>query len=369
MNEPHGAPLLPGAEGGRRGPFDGPIPPKFAGLSDEERAALRRAKVVAMWVGLVLPVAIALSAGAVLMAWLPFTPNPVATHWSGGTPDGFSDPRVNVIFGAGLSGGLALLMGLPAVLGSNKATIAAWSGMNRFLAAFSLMMTASVALLIVLMTYQQLGLADARDAAGIGGVTVLAFGIGAVLGIVGFFLQPRLLIAGKPGAPVSLVPLAATERAVWVGRAQPARVFMIAIGVIATAMVLGIIGLIVSKSDPVSVWIMLGTTVFVLLLVAPTTLFRVRIDADGLEARSAVGLPVFRVPANDIAEVASGHISPMSEFGGWGVRWAPGRLGIVLRTGEGLIITRKDGRIFAVTIADSVTAAGLLETYAGIDTK
>jgi hypothetical protein len=87
----------------------------------------------------------------------------------------------------------------------------------------------------------------------------------------------------------------------------------------------------------------------------------VRADRDGIEARSLLGWPAFRAPIGDIARVEVREIAPFAEWGGWGTRWIPGRgVGIVMRTGEGLVVTRRDGRLFALTVDDAATAAALL---------
>lgn len=54
-------------------------------------------------------------------------------------------------------------------------------------------------------------------------------------------------------------------------------------------------------------------------------------------------------------------VNPMGDFGGWGLRLSvDGRVGVVLRTGEALQITRRKGRPFVVTVDDAETAAAVL---------
>ncbi|WP_017791991.1 hypothetical protein [Leucobacter salsicius] len=367
MNELHRHPHHPGASEasqGRSSSTNRPLPPEHVGLSDEELVALRRAKVSAIVVGLVLPMAAAITATILLITWLPFTPNPIATQWSGDEPTSFMSAGVNIAMVGGLSGGLGLLIGSLAVFGSGKGSIAVWSALNRLLAAMSLGLSVSISLMGVLSTHMQLGLADARDAGSIGGALGLAFGIGIGLGAVGYFVQPKVYISGGEGAPADAVPLATTERAVWVGTVRPSRSLIIVLGVALAALAMGTVTAWIAQTEPIATWIMTGVTALVLLLSTCSLWFRVRIDVAGLEARSVAGWPVFRVPAADVAHAASSHISPLGDFGGWGMRWAPGRFGLVMRSGEGLIISRRDGRIFALTVDDSETAAGLLETYA-----
>ena len=353
-----------GASSGRPGSFDRPLPPELVGLSDEQLVALRRAKVAAAVVGLVLPMAASIIAAIMLITWLPLTPNPIATQWSGSEPTSFTAAGGNIAMVSGLSGGLGLLMGSLAVFGSGRGSIAVWSAVNRLLASMSLGLTVSIALMGILSTHMQLGLEDARDAGSIDGALGLAFGIGIALGVVSYFVQPKVYISGEEGAAAVPVPLAETERAVWVGTVRPSRTLITVLALALASLLASTTVIWLAQTDPVAIWIMAGTTALVLLLIACSLWFRVRIDGAGLEARSVAGWPVFRVSASDIAHAASSHITPLADFGGWGIRWAPGRLGLVLRTGEGIVVTRNDGRIFAVTVDDADTAAGLLETYA-----
>lgn len=353
-------------------PYAGPTAPELVGLTTEQRQDLARAKRAAVWVGLVAPLALVPVYVAMLITWLPQLPNPLATHWSGGgQPDGFSNHASFLLFTVGMSTGMALLMGSIARFGSGKGEIAVWSGMNRFMAAFSLTMSSSMGLMGVLIAWRQLGLDDAQNTGGVGGVVAAAFGVGIVLGAVAFAVQPRVHIEGAAKRAATPLPLTPTERAVWVAHARPSKMFLTVIGV---TLLLMLVSTAVSAASALAVadgtgagvafWSLAGTTVLIVVLFATTTSFRVRVDDHGLVARSVVGWPVFRVPGADIDRVVATQISPMGEFGGWGLRWAPGRFGIVLRTGEGIVITRKDGRIFAITIDDAATGVGLLGAVA-----
>lgn len=344
--------------------YQAPSEPRPRALTDEQRASLRRAKAAAVIVGVALPVAAAFTAAIVLITWLPLTPDPVATHWSGSEPDGFTSAGGNIFLVAGMSAGLGLLMGGIAVFGSGRGSIAVWSSMNRFIAAVGLSVSLLIALLGVFSTHMQLGLTDARLAGSVNGALGLAAGISIGAGVLGYFVQPKVYIAGGEDAPTSAIALTATERAVWVGKIRPSRGLAIVLAVTLVSLLVGAFTAWKVAPEPAVLWILVGLVVLIAALSACTLWFRVRIDATGLEARSFAGWPVFRVPAAEVAHVAAGHINPMADFGGWGMRWAPGRFGLVMRTGEGVVVTRQDGRVFAMTIDDSATAAGLLKSYA-----
>lgn len=327
--------------------------------------SVRLAKTWAVWLGLVLPLLIALAAAVILVQWLPRTPDPIATHWSGsGGPEGFSSPALNIAFTAGMAAAMALLLGLIGVFGTGKSSVLAWSSMNRFMVALALCMATSLALMGVLLTHMQLGLDDARNAPGVGAPLVISFGIGIALGVLGYIVQPKVTVSGPIAAQPEIVPLAATERAVWLGTAGMSTPMMWVLGGVTGGMMLMAVLTWWSGTEPVVLWLMIGTAMLLMVLLALTTWFRVRIDARGLEARSVAGWPVFRVRADDVDHVVAGNINPLSDFGGWGIRWVPGRLGVVMRSGDGIVVTRTNGRIFGLTVDDAATAAALLETYA-----
>ncbi|MCZ0980282.1 hypothetical protein O1L60_18300 [Streptomyces diastatochromogenes] len=58
------------------------------------------------------------------------------------------------------------------------------------------------------------------------------------------------------------------------------------------------------------------------------------------------------------------EISALGDFGGWGYRVRAHRTGVVVRSGEALVVRRTGGREFAVTVPDARTAAALLNTLA-----
>ncbi|MGA5063489.1 hypothetical protein ACPB9E_06840 [Streptomyces exfoliatus] len=87
----------------------------------------------------------------------------------------------------------------------------------------------------------------------------------------------------------------------------------------------------------------------------------------GLLLASLVPRPRVRVP---LAEVAGATVRELDttavlrDFGGWGYRVRADRTGVVLHTGEALVVRRGSGREFAVTVPDAATAAALLNTLA-----
>ncbi|MBF9337153.1 hypothetical protein G3N30_13305 [Microbacterium lacticum] len=207
----------------------------------------------------------------------------------------------------------------------------------------------------------QVGLGSAQDAPSIALPVLVALAAAIVAGVAGWMLQPHqpyrpTLVAGKD------VHLAAGERAVWLQRVQLARGGAITLGValvllLATTLVTGFAG------APAGVLaITIAVTLVLALLVATTVAFHVRVDETGLTVNSVVGIPRVHVPLSDIDRVEAVQVNPMGEFGGWGLRWAPGGgFGVVLRSGPGIRVRRTGGKVFTVTVDDAATGAALLE--------
>ncbi|MFJ9419129.1 DUF1648 domain-containing protein [Streptomyces sp. NPDC101227] len=91
---------------------------------------------------------------------------------------------------------------------------------------------------------------------------------------------------------------------------------------------------------------------------------RVTVDRRGLAlASTLVPYPFRRIRLDRVEEATSRRIVPLVDFGGWGYRVRPGRSGLVLRSGDGLVLRLTNGREFVVTVDDAATAAALVNTY------
>ncbi|HEY9330968.1 MAG TPA: DUF1648 domain-containing protein [Streptomyces sp.] len=88
----------------------------------------------------------------------------------------------------------------------------------------------------------------------------------------------------------------------------------------------------------------------------------VAVDRRGITVSGMLPWPRVQVPLDRIETAASRDIKPLTEYGGWGYRIRPGRTGVMIRSGEGIVARLADGRDFAVTVDDSATAAALLNT-------
>ncbi|MGC4944772.1 DUF1648 domain-containing protein [Streptomyces sp. DT224] len=98
------------------------------------------------------------------------------------------------------------------------------------------------------------------------------------------------------------------------------------------------------------------------LLIASFARTHVTVDRRGITVSGLLPWPRVRVPLDRIEAAASRDIRPLTEYGGWGYRIRPGRSGVMLRSGEGIVARLTNGRDFAVTVDDSATGAALLNT-------
>jgi hypothetical protein len=329
---------------------------------------IRRTRTAFIWVGVVVPLVILAAATAVIAAWLPELPDPVATHWGSEGVDGFSPPWMYIVLTLGFGGGLVLVLGLLAMFAhrlpqsSTKPQLGPWGPTTRFLAGTNLGLSLLIATIGLAGTGIQRGLADAADAPGIGGWTLLGLGLLIAGAGVGWFLQPA-----NPAYPAveadsaATIPLASSERAAWFGTAVMTRT-----GIVFLSVALAVLALLTVffavRGEP-SWWILAATTLLIAVLMAAMLVFRVRVNANGLRVRSLIGWPNTRIPLERIERVETVQIDPMREFGGWGWRLGlDGRRGVVLRAGDALQVTHSGGRVFVVTIDGAAEAAAVLET-------
>ncbi|MFF5176733.1 DUF1648 domain-containing protein [Micromonospora sp. NPDC000316] len=317
------------------------------------RAPHRRMRRVGLTVT-VCGLAILAVAAAVVLSWRGDLPDPVATHWGAqGSPDGFMSLGAFLWGGFGL--GALLVLGFGAVT-----TLWGQSAVSRRIGAAT---TIWVALFLALVQlgalHVQRGLADASGAGEIGGALTLAI-VGSLVPavLVGVLLpgdppQP----ADTPVAPeASRVPLAASERAVWIGHTDAGA--GIAMGAVA-------IVVLVTLTVVSGVWGLLIVAALLVGVFVAMFAFTVRVDESGLLVRSSAGWPRTHVPLDEVLRASVVQVRPLREFGGWGWRVGRGgRVGIVLRAGEGLLVERTGGRSIVVTVADAGTAAALLNTLA-----
>ncbi|WP_318208123.1 hypothetical protein [Streptomyces sp. SJL17-1] len=289
-----------------------------------------------------------------LAVWDDRIPDTLATHFSGvdgGRADGFTGRTAFAVIG------VALLIGLGT----------GWTVLVRRTALWGAWATAGFAgALLGLLVRENLDAVDPAQV--VAPLTTLALGaaVAALCALAGWALT-RLVPAGdgpdasegEPDAP--RLTLGASEVAGWT-RATGSRPLTV-LSVLALAAVPA--GLVLAPW-PGALLALLGLVVGVPGLALARV--RVTVDRRGVTVRpSLVSRPRVRVPLDEVAGASVRELDTaavLADFGGWGYRVRAGRTGVVLHSGEALVVRRDSGREFAVTVPDAGTAAALLNTLA-----
>lgn len=281
-------------------------------------------------------------------------PDPIATHFSlSGTADGFMGQRWAALSIAALGVGLALLFGATAGFAFGTRVPGSRHDLARWFVGMSWATAAFLGTTLWACTSANLDLTEAA-AAVLPGLTIpLALLAAVAAGIVGGLLAPRTPADDEP-APVPAAPLGETEQISW---SRP--VGSLWLPVVGGALVATGIALAVTWQPALGAVLAAPGIALVLLGHA-----RVTVDRRGLTVTIGLfGWPRVHVPAEEIEAVSVVDVSPM-QFGGWGYRIVPGGVGVIIRSGPGIVVTRRSGRRTTVTVDDAATAAGLLSAVA-----
>ncbi|MBC9936038.1 MULTISPECIES: DUF1648 domain-containing protein [unclassified Leucobacter] len=327
-------------------------------IAQAARAEVASARRVFFCVAIVAPTLIVLAGTAVIIAWLPQLPDPIATHWgSGPRPNGFSSPMAAVWLTLGMGLGMTALFGGIVWLEARQRPDT-WGWSQRLMGAMGPAMAVFLTVLFVGMVGMQRGLADAADAGNVDPMLWAGLGSALVVGVIAWFVQPKAEFARPTatGAPIELAP---GERAVWIAETRMGTGALVSLGVLVLAFVA--IGAVMLASGTEVWWLMLLVSLVIVFGIVTCTVYRVRIDSRGLLVRSLVGWPAFHYTPASITAVAVVDVAPMAEYGGWGLRFIPGSTGVLMRGGEGIQVTLTSGRTFVVTVDDPATGAGLLQ--------
>ncbi|MFF8289337.1 hypothetical protein ACF068_08960 [Streptomyces sp. NPDC016309] len=169
--------------------------------------------------------------------------------------------------------------------------------------------------------------------------------------------------AGGPG----LVATAAPVPDVWTGRAtNRAQWALAAAG--AACVALGVaLGVELSWASGTAALLMavVGCVAAGLLVLFGTLAFvhvEITVDLHALDVRCGhLGLPRRRIPLDTVAGAEFIPSVTPCQWGGWGYRWLPDKgTAVVVRRGEGLVLTLSDGRTFTVTVDDAETAVHVI---------
>lgn len=306
-------------------------------------------------IGVLLPAVVSVAGIVVALAALPGSAE-IAVHWGiDGSPDNFAPAWSVVVILAIVSLAAVLCFGL--VLGASEGDGPTVTRQVLAVAALFL-----AVLLSVLAAWTILSQRDGSSAPVWQGL-VLAGGAALLAAATAALLLPPTIGVAASASPAEPLPLGATERAVWIGRARLATPGVIAISAaIAFAAVAGVVVAIASDGRAAAALLL---PVVLLLALLMTSFWTVRVDDAGLTVRSASGWPRFHTPAAQIVSAGTIEVTPLGEFGGWGIRFGRGRrLGVVMRSGVALEVQKRDGSALVVTVDDAAAAAGLLNAVA-----
>lgn len=312
-------------------------------MKDPRSAIVRRAHIgtaaaliIAAAVALLIAVAVT---GAAL-------PSRMATHFGiDGVPDAtMATPAALVSLGLMCVGVPGLLLW---ILGAGQW----WRGSGaRFMTAFVAGVTVGLTTLVVLLVFSHGGIADAQNVRFGAGMFAASLAAGVVAGMGVAAVLPKSL--PQPG-PTLVDPITVTpsDRVTWFGKARVKQSVLVAMVVLVV-----FLSVVTLLSGIWWMWLAVALVCVALLSIAT---FHVRIDGQGLAWRSAIGLPRGMVKLADVTQASLREIRP-SDFGGYGIRIAPGRTGLVTRAGEALSVVHGD-RELVITVDDASTAARVLE--------
>ncbi|WP_327299104.1 MULTISPECIES: hypothetical protein [unclassified Streptomyces] len=88
----------------------------------------------------------------------------------------------------------------------------------------------------------------------------------------------------------------------------------------------------------------------------------VKVDEHSFEVRCGyIGLPRRRILLDHVVCADFDPVVTPRQWGGWGYRWRPEKgTAVVVRRGEGLVLTLGDGRSFTVTVDDAEAAVRII---------
>jgi hypothetical protein len=328
-------------------------------LGVEQRRRTHRAVVI---IGGVVPLVIAVVATAVMVSWLPELPSPVATHWgTTGGPDGFGSAWSVVLLPLIISVGFAAIAvttswrtrpsGLPG--GSQKALLAS-----------SIFLAGMVSALGLWTLTIQRGLSDADQTPSIAQAILPAAAIGIALAVIGWFLLPRMdnslidaeWVDTEEPEPLQVGP---SERVAWSSSIRITGGVLALLGAVVVVLCGSLVVPFSTGSQGPAIPVVV--VVVVILVAVGTSFWRVSVDYRGLVVRSLLGWPRFTIRPGGIRSVHVVQINPVADFGGWGWRWVGGRrVGVIMRAGEAIEVTRQSGSVFVVTVDDAGTGVGVL---------
>lgn len=306
-----------------------------------------------------LPVVAAVVAIAVVGGWSADLPDPVAVHFGpGGVADGFAS-RGSALWWPLLGPVVALLLGAIVLLVTRRDVRAARMG-----AGVASGLGTAVALLPVLLLAPQRHLVDAAAATLDGWWLAVVVVVGVAAGFAGVLPLGRpapIAAQSVPPADAPRIVLADTETVVWTGTAAMPRWLAVMLGILPVAVAAAVTW---SSSEGAVPAVLVTAVVGALLMGVALAPVHVVVDGRGLETRYALTGGRRRIPLDEIARADAVRIGLINRYGGIGYRVGPDGVGLLVRPGPALRITRGDGSKFTVTVDGADQAAAVLNSLA-----
>jgi len=309
--------------------------------------------------GVLLPILVTGAAFVLVFRWLPRLPGDVALHW--GDEVNRSGPVDELLW---TNGGMAILSLV------TLAVFALTTGrtllVRRLVLGLAMGQSVFFAGLLLAPLAAQLDTGSGTVPEGFDAYVMSAVVLGLLAGAA------AALTAGSDARLPATGPVAGDkaelgthERAVWIKRVTPTPKF-IAVGALVGTAVLGILAWTSWLSGS---WFGFILGVVILVLVSTMLVWRVKVDSQGLTAQAILGWPRLHVPADEVEGAESRVVaSPLREFGGWGIRTSltqpSGTVGVIIRGGEAVDISRSGERRVVITVNDASTGASLLSALA-----
>lgn len=298
--------------------------------------------------------------GVLVSRWLPELPDSVASHWNAsGAVDGTSSP---VTFTAVMIGVTLAFAAATAAFVLHGIRDSGPTTANRTLRASGAAFVTGMAVFLCGLTLAALeaqrGLPDAAAAPSVEVLVLVVVPVAVAAAALMWFATPagdtvRAEVTSPP-ADAPRVDLGTHERAVWT-RTTSSRVGLV---VLAVALLVTAVAALLTGSVVV---VVIGVVTALIGVVFVT--WRTTVDHRGVTASTVVRFPRLRVPMDSIAYAETATVSPLKEFGGYGIRVGRGgETGVITRGGDAVRIHRTDGSSLVITTDDAETAVALTNT-------
>ena len=305
-------------------------------------------------ISVILPLVITVAAVIITLVSSAHSPTSVPIHFNaGGGPNAYGSPYTYPTLLAVVCVPLVVILGGVAVLVSHRRP---YTIMLKILSVSSLWVPVALS---VMFTAFSVGGAAGNRAEPLYWIAI-AFGGAAVVAACGWFiLPPRMKTPLSDGTPTPAVALKPDERATWLRTASASTGLVLAFVGLSIFVAAAAVFAVVATGGVV--WEVALVPIVLLLVTLATFTWHVRVDSRGLDVRSVLGVPRFRVLLEDVVSADARTVDAFSEFGGWGIRFGlNGRLGIILRSGDALEVKRRKGLALVITVDDAASAAALL---------